>query len=44
MTLRRLLLLAAVIALVANRRRVVASLVRRTGTNVHTERASPSGT
>jgi hypothetical protein len=44
MTLRRLLFLAAVIALVANRRRVVASFVRLTGTNVHTERASSSGT
>jgi hypothetical protein len=40
MTLRRLLFLAAVIALVANRRRVSAAVVRLTGTNVHTERAS----
>jgi hypothetical protein len=38
--LRRLLFLAAVIALVANRRRVVAWLVKATGTNVHTERNS----
>jgi len=36
--LRRLLFLAAAIALVANRRRVLAWVVRVTGTNVHTER------
>jgi hypothetical protein len=36
--LRRLLFLAAIIALVANRRRVAAWVVRATGTNVHTER------
>jgi hypothetical protein len=40
--LRRLLFLAAVIALVANRRRVRDWLVKRTGTNVHTVRNSPS--
>jgi hypothetical protein len=39
MTLRRLLFLAAVVALVANRRRVLATIVRLTGTNVHTEQA-----
>jgi hypothetical protein len=38
--LRRLLLLAAVIALVANRRRVIDWLVKATGTNVHTVRNS----
>jgi hypothetical protein len=36
--LRRLLLLAALVALVANRRRVIAWVVKATGTNVHTER------
>jgi hypothetical protein len=44
MTLRRLLFLAAAVALVANRRRVVTTLVRLTGTNVHSERASRPGT
>ena len=38
--LRRLLFLAAIIALVANRRRVAAWVVKATGTNVHTERNS----
>jgi hypothetical protein len=40
MTLRRLFLFAAVIALFAYRRRVLAMMVRVTGTNVQTERAT----
>jgi hypothetical protein len=40
MTLRRLVLLVAAAALVLNRRRVKAALIRATGTNVHTSRAS----
>jgi hypothetical protein len=42
MTLRRFLLFAAVIALFVYRRRVLAMVVRITGTNVHTELASHS--
>ncbi|HEY7283044.1 MAG TPA: hypothetical protein VID47_15765 [Actinomycetota bacterium] len=38
--LRRLLFLAAVIALIANRRRVRDWLVKLSGTNVHTVRNS----
>jgi hypothetical protein len=36
MNVRRLLLLGAVIALVVNRRRLRAAVIRWTGTNVHT--------
>jgi hypothetical protein len=40
MTVRQLILLAAAVALVVNRRRVKAALIRVTGTNVHTTTAS----
>jgi hypothetical protein len=39
MTPRRLLLLATAAAVVLNRRRIKAAVIRWTGTNVHTEKA-----
>jgi hypothetical protein len=44
MTLRRLLFIAVVVALVVKRRQVIAALIRLTGTNVVTERARQRST